>query len=263
MVYSLNPSHLIVPLALLCSVALAGCQGGPAPMKSLAVASAKPKVQPSDEDVFARDLQRALIPQMLAANVQNLSGTLDLWITLNRAYEPVACEARKSRHPSAIGFAQPSALSALAVRQCWNMIYPKAPGSWFGDDDELEIVAPLVFSMTEYSKSEQHQRRLQDAAQSQFFWDQVFAGQPLDSIGVAGFRYQAGVTGRVEGCLVSLEPSVLRADAFKFDSQLQQRLTRLCNALDLKQMPGFATDEAGVARGLVGVEYAPWKGRAH
>jgi hypothetical protein len=253
MVYISGKKCSFTLLILSGSLSLAGCQTTPPPSKST----------PSVKDVFTQDMQRVLIPQLLAANVQNLSGTLDLRIILNRASEPVACEARKSRHPSAIGFPRPQALSELAVRQCWNMIYPKVPEAFFGADGTAEIHAPLVFSATEYPNDVGHQQRLQYAARSQYFWDRVFASQPPNSIGVAGFRYQADADGKVKGCLVSLEPSRMRPDAFKFDTQLQQRLTGRCNALDLKQMPGFATDEAGVARGLVGVEYAPWKGRAH
>lgn len=261
MVYTRDRFHLLTPLVLLAGLALAGCQGGHGVAQP--VAGPVAQAQPSPQAMFVRDMQRVIAPQMLAANINNLSGTVDLWVTLNRANEPTACEVRKSRQPSAAGLPRPKALSALVARQCWNIVYPKVPVALFGSKDSVQVVAPLIFYASAASLSEPHLLRLQYAAQSQFFWDQVFAGQPLDSIGVAGFRYQADASGKVHGCLVSLEPGLVRPDAFKFDTALQQRLTSRCNALDLKQMPGFATDEAGVARGLVGVEYAPWKGRAH
>ncbi|MBA1200254.1 hypothetical protein G7009_00345 [Pseudomonas capeferrum] len=50
-----------------------------------------------------------------------------------------------------------------------------------------------------------------------------------------------------------------RPDGFQLDRALQTRLNVRCQALSLKDMPGFAADAQGNTQGNVLVEYAPWK----
>ena len=81
----------------------------------------------------------------------------------------------------------------------------------------------------------------------------------MTSIGRASVYYEANAQGHVEGCLVQLYPHPLRRDAFRLDGNLQAQLNSRCMALDLRKMPGYVTDERGLASGYSEVDYAPWR----
>ncbi|MGE7990661.1 hypothetical protein ACQKPE_06360 [Pseudomonas sp. NPDC089554] len=231
---------------------LAACQGiRPAP--------ADPQLVQAWQGQILNMLQR----DMLAASGGSMVGAINLNITLDRLGRPIACSTQRAKHSFAQAISPDALLTdrkvlARAVEaQCWRSVYPLPPDALF-EGDTLEVVAPLILMKPPYV-SENEQARRQAAARQAFFWTALMREEPVASIGLAEIRYQTNPTGKVTGCLVTLNPHPLRRDAFRLDGELQARLTQRCNGLDLQQLPGFAPSTPGGLEGYTRVEYAPWK----
>ncbi|OLF53289.1 hypothetical protein [Pseudomonas chlororaphis] len=256
---SSSPSRLIaawpaLPLILASLLSLAGCQTpksvAPAPAPKAEETSTQQRAQ-----AFGRQFSAVLVRNAVAANSQALEGTVDLVAKIDRQNRLVACEIR----PNAQASAAP-ALESLARQVCWDSVFPEVPAEMYGPEKVQVIVAPLVFPALDESERQSRARAVEAYERSRFFWAQGLGKERFDSIGRAHLRFVADAQGQVQECLVNLNPVEERWSAFKPDSALQARLTAQCKQINLRQMPGFALDETGLAHGSVMVEYAPWKG---
>ncbi|MBP2262966.1 hypothetical protein [Pseudomonas sp. BP8] len=246
--------------ALLSLLALAGCQSP----SSTSTETPEP-VDPQVMQQFMTDMQQTLQSNIANAVRGTLVGAVQLHISLNQANEPVACAA-KVPGPKLANLLPASAqrsdfkrLATAVEAQCWKTIYPAAPAAAREKDGTVEIVAPLILMPASNPQQSVNSAWSVRQEQREFFWQQLLREQPVDSIGVAVIRYQADALGKVQGCMVELRPSAVRADAFRMDGGLQARLSSACMALNLQRMPGFALDPQGKIEGFSLVEYAPWK----
>ncbi|WIE48320.1 hypothetical protein [Pseudomonas sp. GM17] len=248
-------SRLALPLILASLLSLAGCQTPKSTAPALQT-TAEASLQ-QNARAFSDQFRALMVRNAFAANSQALVGTVDLVVKIDRQNELRSCEIQPNAHLAPV-----PALESLARQVCWDSLFPKVPVEMYGTEEEMVIVAPLVFPPLDEPESERQwrARTVQAYAQSRFFWTQALGKQPVDSIGKAHVRFVANAQGQVQECLVNLDPVAERRDAFKLDSNLQARLTAQCKQLNLRQMPGFKVDDKGLARGSVLVEYAPWKG---
>lgn len=257
---------ILLSLSLAGAYGLTGCQSAstdkPAPAKSATAQSATEKAA---YDKFLAEFQPAVVRHLLATNRQGAVGAKNLRIKFDRTNEMLSCAAESAKAPWVLSSPSMSqrrdsgSLARLVNQECWKIIYPVIPDHFFGPDGTADIVVPLIFGPVPVAAAASQRQRLQYQAQSDYFWQQLLVNRAVDSIGIAGFRFQANTQGQVEGCLVSLDPAPVRRDAFKFDNALQEQLTRQCKTLDLRQMPGFLPDENGRVQGYVEVAYAPGK----
>ncbi|ROL77623.1 hypothetical protein BLX41_12535 [Pseudomonas protegens] len=212
---------------------------------------------------FSAAISEVLRRNIMAANPQGLTGTVGLRIKLNRQNEVLGCEALPStRGDLAADLVTPTLLH-LARQVCWNTLFPAAAPEAFGNEDGIKAIADLQFPrFSQLPSRERQEYRLRSSLyqQSWFFWEQAVAGTGIDSIGVASFHYTANAQGQVQECLVNLERSEFRPEAFKADAALRQHLTQRCQQLDLRQMPDFVSQPNRLTRGEVLVEYMPWRG---
>ncbi|MGC5702655.1 hypothetical protein J4P02_20850 [Pseudomonas sp. NFXW11] len=244
-----------LPLALLIPtlLSLSACQSK-TPEQQAARALEIQKVRE-----FSAAITEVLQRNIMAANPKGLTGEVELRVKLDRQNQVLDCQVR----PLANQALATPALLQLARQVCWSTIFPAAAPEAFGADERINAITDLQFpAFSSLSSQERREYPLRASLyrQSQFFWDQVVDGPGIDSVGVASFTYRADARGQVHECQVKLERSEFRLAAFKADSALQQRLTRKCQQLDLRQMPDFAVDETGLSQGEVLVEYMPWRG---
>lgn len=249
---------ILLPSILAGALALTGCQS-PKINKAVPI---KSESEQAAFDRFLAEFQPTVARHMLAANSQSAVGKHKLRITFNRKNEVLSCRVDSPRLQSLPSMEQrmnADRLARLINQECWKIIYPLVPEHLFTDDGTVEMVVALIFHPLQAALAAQWRLRYEYQARSDYFWQQLLIHRPVDSIGVAGFRFQANAQGKVEGCLVSLDPASVRRDAFKFDNALQEQLTAQCKTLDLRQMPGFRVDETGLMQDYVEVSYAPWK----
>lgn len=238
---TLSPALLIT--ALIC---LAGCKN-----------HSSSKVDEQTLKTFTRDMQQALTRSIAMANTGEQAGAVLLKVTLDRHSAPLRCESGRApltyelKMPAGVMPTNLKGLNALVEAQCWKTIYPVVPQEMLDENGEVEVRAPIVVVLPA--------QRHSGIAQQQFFWESLLRDQAVTSIGRASVYYEANAQGHVEGCLVQLYPHPLRRDAFRLDGNLQAQLNSRCMALDMRKMPGFATDERGLARGYSEVDYAPWR----
>lgn len=247
-----------LPVILLGVLALSACK------TSGVVGNNVDKVDDKVMQQFTADVQHNLQLNILSASRGKLVGAARLHVTLNKRSEPVACKvtAAAPKHsamlPADVVRSDFATLANVIEAQCWMTVYPKVPEPLFSEDDSVEMVAPVIVMLPAHWKNAHASWDLRQQ-QRQYFWHQLMRTQPVDSIGTAVIRYQANAQGKVQGCLIDLQPTRLRTDAFRLDSALQARLNSACLGLDLQAMPGFAPDPHGRVEGYALVEYAPWK----
>ena len=247
----------------LMTVAVAGCQSHQvaSPDGSSAAAASTPSAEATKKqrfDQFVRRFQSAIGNAAMDANSEGLTGEVRLVVQIDRSNAVVSCDT----HATGLFSVNPR-LAELSKAACWSAVFPPVPPERFDQDGNVKIVAPLIFlSMSERQRLSM-QGRYQQAAQARYFAERTLMKSPPDSIGVVTFEYLTDKQGKVQECVVNLERHLDRLDAFKYDNALQARLTEQCKHLDLAQMPGFAVDATGVARGTVFFNYSPWMGGAH
>ena len=239
-------------------LALSGCQSG-LPSTSL---SQQEQQQRTDTQLYAATVQQVLHRESLRANREKLMGSVELVMKFDRQNQVISCEAQSSSAPSAQAYPYNPKLGEMVKAICWNAVFPLAPATAFEPDGVLEVKGTLMFPplTLESEQLKAFDFKAVQYAQSHFFWEQAVAGTGIDSIGVASFHYTANAQGQVQECLVNLERSEFRPEAFKADAALRQHLTQRCQQLDLRQMPDFVSRPNHLTRGEVLVEYMPWRG---
>lgn len=206
---------------------------------------------------------RVLYRDMLANTGGEMNGAINLNITLDRQGRTLACSTQRAKQSTALMLpadtlpTDRNVLAQTVQAQCWKSIFPLPPEALY-EGDTVEVVAPLVLMKPPYV-SENEQARRQAVARQAFFWTNLVRDEPVASVGLAEIRFQTTPAGKVNGCLVTLNPHPLRMDAFRLDGDLQARLTQRCNGLDLAKMPGFTASAPDGLEGYSRVEYAPWK----
>ncbi|MFJ4345659.1 hypothetical protein [Pseudomonas sp. NPDC089401] len=240
-----------LPLALL--ITLAGCQS-----------PTSAKVDEAAFKTFTHDMQQVLKLGIVTADTGKQVGVVMLKVTLDPHSAPIACQASKApakyemQLPADVPRSDFKALASMVEAQCWKTIYPLAPEGVQEKDGTVQVLAPIYVLLPAAAQASGSERR-QANAQREFFWQHLLRDQPVDSIGRVSVYYQANALGKVEGCLVQVYPHPLRPDDFRLDGNLQARLNSRCMGLNLSQLPGFATDAQGVAKGYSELEYAPWR----
>lgn len=239
-------------LALLLSAALsiAGC-----PLEVLAADGtplSKESVQTTQANnpYFLGTLRTTLAGRALEANYgYRLAGEIRLQVSINRKNEVVGCEASdKKTDPK---------LTALAEDICWSSLFPEVPVNYFAPDGIFKVIAPLSFPFLTDHQVKYKNPLFRRYVQGRFFRERTVLKRPPDSIGRANFRYEATPDGRVQKCVVNLEAIEVRQKDFKQDNELQDRLTRECLQMNVREMYGFQVRD-GVASGHVSFEYMPW-----
>ncbi|MFJ4456287.1 hypothetical protein ACIP1G_20690 [Pseudomonas sp. NPDC089392] len=209
-------------------------------------------------------MQQVLKLGIVTADTGKQIGVVMLDVTLDQHSAPISCKASKA--PKKYEIALPAelvrsdfkALAGMVEAQCWKSIYPVVPKALREANGTAQVRAPLFVVLPGAAQAPDTARR-QANAQREFFWQQLFRDQPVNSIGRASLYYEANAQGKVQGCLVQIYPHPNRPDDFRLDGQLQAELNRRCMALDLFSLPGFKADTDGVAKGYSELEYAPWK----
>lgn len=243
---------------VLIAALITGCQVKPAGSAAPVAGLSTEQLEAQRQQRFVYGMQKAFREGVIGANQQQLTGEVKLELVINRKNELLRCEVLGA--PQAADAQAASKLGALAKDVCWSLVFPEVPPEELDDEGIVEVRAPLILPPMPEDQRQYVEGRQRLYAQSRFFWDRTLANQPPDSIGVATFHYRANAQGKVQECLVSLGGKRERLNDFKFDNDLQNRLTQLCKQLDLSDMPGFVVDEKGVATGLVSFDYTPWRG---
>ena len=241
-------------------LSLSGCQSH---TPEQAAASAAAQMQQKDEK-FVTTFQMILRSYALAANEQELTGVMNMIMTVDAQNHVVDCSTKRGTllPNQDLNNLRQAKLGKLVTDLCWTTLFPEVSPKVFADAKDTQvIVAPMVFTpLLGMSEEEQqkHTARIDFYKQIRFFREQLFAGHAIDSIGVASFHFIADAQGKVSECMVNLNQSPYRLQGFKVDSALQQRLVTQCKLLDLRQMPGFANYPKGLPTGYVQVDYSPW-----
>ena len=241
-------------------LSLSGCQSH---TPEQAAASAAAQLQQKDEK-FVTTFQTILRGYALAANEQELTGVMNMILTVDAQNHVVDCSAKRGTLLPNEGHnnLRQAKLAKLVTELCWTTLFPEVSPKVFADaKDTQEIIAPMVFTPLIGLSEEQQQlqkKRIDLYRQIRFFREQMFVGHDPQSIGVASFHFIADAQGKVSECMVNLNQSPYRSQGFKVDSALQQRLVTQCKRLDLRQMPGFANYPQGLPQGYVEVDYSPW-----
>ncbi|WP_207815893.1 hypothetical protein [Pseudomonas sp. 50_B] len=211
---------------------------------------------------YANAVQQVLYRESLRANAEQLMGSVELVMQFDRQNQVIGCAAQSSPLPEARAYPYNPKLGEMLEGVCWNTVFPLAPAAAFEPDGVLEVKGTLMFPRLTL-EGEQLKGFAFDTAQyakGHFFWTHTLAQLPVDSVGVASFEVKADPQGRVQECWVNLRAVRYRPESFKPDNQLRNRVTQLCEQLDLRQMPGFAAEQ-GQARPIhASVFYTPWKG---
>ena len=241
-------------------LSLSGCQSH---TPEQAAASAAAQLQQKDEK-FVTTFQTILRGYALAANEQELTGVMNMILTVDAQNHVVDCSAQRGTLLPNEGQnnLRQAKLAKLVTELCWTTLFPEVSPKVFADaKDTQKIIAPMVFTPLIGLSEEQQQlqkKRIDLYRQIRFFREQLFVGHDPQSIGVASFHFIADAQGKVSECMVNLNQSPYRSQGFKVDSALQQRLVTQCKRLDLRQMPGFAYYPQGLPQGYVEVDYSPW-----
>lgn len=241
-------------------LSLSGCQSR---TPEQAAASAAAQLQQKDEK-FVTTFQTILRGYALAANEQELTGVMNMILTVDAQNHVVDCSAQRGTLLPNEGQnnLRQAKLAKLVTELCWTTLFPEVSPKVFADaKDTQKIIAPMVFTPLIGLSEEQQQlqkKRIDLYRQIRFFREQLFVGHDPQSIGVASFHFIADAQGKVSECMVNLNQSPYRSQGFKIDSALQQRLVTQCKRLDLRQMPGFANYPQGLPQGYVEVDYSPW-----
>lgn len=241
-------------------LSLSGCQSH---TPEQAAASAAAQLQQKDEK-FVTTFQTILRGYALAANEQELTGVMNMILTVDAQNHVVDCSAQRGTLLPNEGQnnLRQAKLAKLVTELCWTTLFPEVSPKVFADaKDTQKIIAPMVFTPLIGLSEEQQQlqkKRIDLYRQIRFFREQLFVGHDPQSIGVASFHFIADAQGKVSECMVNLNQSPYRSQGFKVDSALQQRLVTQCKRLDLRQMPGFANYPQGLPQGYVEVDYSPW-----
>ena len=241
-------------------LSLSGCQSQ---TPEQAAASAAAQVQQKDEK-FITTFQTILRSYALAANEQELTGVMNMILTVDAQNHIVDCSAKRGTLLPNEGQnnLRQAKLAKLVTELCWTTLFPEVSPKVFADAKDTQvIIAPMVFTPLIGLSEEQQQlqkTRIDLYRQIRFFREQLFAGHDIQSIGVASFHFIADAQGKVSECMVNLNQSPYRSQGFKIDSALQQRLVTQCKLLDLRQMPGFTNNPKGLPMGYVQVDYSPW-----
>lgn len=213
---------------------------------------------------FVNSFKTILRSYALAANEQELTGVMNMVMTVDTQNHVVDCSTQRGTLLPNEGQNQlrQAKLAKLVTELCWTTLFPEVSQKAFADNEDSQvIVAPMVFTPLIGLSEEQQQlqkTRIDLYRQIRFFREQLFAGHDIQSIGVASFHFIADAQGKVSECMVNLNQSPFRSQGFKADSALQQRLATQCKRLDLRQMPGFANHPKGLPLGYVQVDYSPW-----
>lgn len=241
-------------------LSLSGCQSH---TPEQAAASAAAQLQQKDEK-FVTTFQTILRSYALAANEQELTGVMNMILTVDAQNHVVDCSAKRGTLLPNEGHnnLRQAKLAKLVTELCWTTLFPEVSPKVFADaKDTQKIIAPMVFTPLIGLSEEQQQlqkKRIDLYRQIRFFREQLFVGHDPQSIGVASFHFIADAQGKVSECMVNLNQSPYRSQGFKVDSALQQRLVTQCKRLDLRQMQGFANYPQGLPQGYVEVDYSPW-----
>lgn len=241
-------------------LSLSGCQSH---TPEQAAASAAAQLQQKDEK-FVTTFQTILRGYALAANEQELTGVMNMILTVDAQNHVVDCSAQRGTLLPNEGQnnLRQAKLAKLVTELCWTTLFPEVSPKVFADaKDTQKIIAPMVFTPLIGLSEEQQQlqkKRIDLYRQIRFFREQMFVGHDPQSIGVASFHFIADAQGKVSECMVNLNQSPYRSQGFKVDSALQQRLVTQCKRLDLRQMQGFANYPQGLPQGYVEVDYSPW-----
>ena len=241
-------------------LSLSGCQSH---TPEQAAASAAAQLQQKDEK-FVTTFQTILRSYALAANEQELTGVMNMILTVDAQNHVVDCSAKRGTLLPNEGQnnLRQAKLAKLVTELCWTTLFPEVSPKVFADaKDTQKIIAPMVFTPLIGLSEEQQQlqkKRIDLYRQIRFFREQLFVGHDPQSIGVASFHFIADAQGKVSECMVNLNQSPYRSQGFKVDSALQQRLVTQCKRLDLRQMQGFANYPQGLPQGYVEVDYSPW-----
>lgn len=239
-------------------LALSGCQSG-LPGSSL---SQEEQQRRLDTQLYAASVQQVLYRESLRANAERRMGSVELAMKFNRQNQVVSCAAQSSPVPAARAYPYNPKLGEMLKDICWNTVFPLAPAVAFGPDDVLEVKGTLMFPplILEPEQLKEFDFNATQYAKGHFFWTHTLARLPVDSIGVASFEVKADPQGKVQECWVNLREVRYRPESFKPDNQLRNRVTQLCEQLDLRQMPGFAVEQGKVQPIHASVFYTPWKG---
>lgn len=221
----------------------------------------------ADETVSSAEnelFQIAFVMALKESITPYIQGPLNLKIRLkiviDREGRPLSCGATLATPSVPAQQTEPpldadmNELITVAELVCLQAVYPRAPAALYDKHGRLEINAPILVNV----QSETIADSVRNSLRQQFFRRHLFAHERVDSIGIALVRYKSDQTGRIQGCLVELIPTVVRPSSFKIDRALEKRLIQSCMKLDLNKMPGFSLLRHSRHHQTLSVHYTPW-----
>ena len=251
-----------------CSLLLAGCQsdgiaGDPLNPSAATLTPAQKQQQVQDRATFEALTINVLRSAGYRANTNDLDGSFNLLIKLDEKSQVIGCETQPNKQFDRKIYPYNPHLANDLLSICWTSVLPRLPSSLIDPKETTsDIVAPVaVFPLNGLSPQDRSARALmlQDQAQNDFLFKQLFAAQPIDSIGIATLLVMSDSSGHVKECAASLDPHVLRPSEFKQDDALLGGLISRCKQLDLNAMPGFTPNAQGMTSVFKRIEYTPWK----
>lgn len=227
-----------------------------------ALPSSEAEFHQMDWPLFTRTFQQVLRRDSLRANQEKWVGSVELATQFNRKNQVVSCTARAIPDSPPQPGSSASKLEEMVRAVCWNTVFPMLPATVFNVSGLFTVSQTLVFPRLELEPEQSKKLDLnaEQYARGHYFWEHTLANLPVDGVGVASFRVKADPQGRVQECKVSLREVSYRAESFKPDKQLRERATRLCEWMNLLQMPGFVLIDGKLPTVSATVLYTPWKG---
>lgn len=233
-----------------------GCQGTSVQTPEQQAAKQMASFLSSFEQVLKQGVNRY--------NVDDRVGGLALRAVIDRRNAIVGCTAEPLPDYPLERFPDNRQLAPLLEGVCWNMVFPRAGPQLFSGapGGNLQVVLPVVFPRPKSRPMEEQRVRATVRGynvQEQYLWQQLFAQEHMDSIGIARLRVRANGQEQVADCQVELAAIDERVDDFRQDPDLRQRLEARCATLDLQQMSVFLVSRPEGQSFLVELEYTPWK----
>ncbi len=243
-------------------ILLTGC------LSLAACSTPTPPAVPKSADELANEqfvslAMQAVYPVGREANPEWRQASLEVRFTIDRQNQIVDCQARPVSNPKLADRLPFNAKVAERMnRLCWQTVLPPMPGKLMDEGPTSELIAPLLFP--EQARDQQdHAQEAGVYARNAFFWQQLFANRPLDSIGRARLSGILDDRRNVSACQVLIEPHPMRRREFKQDNDLLDHLGHGCAHLDaVPLIPGQPVNAQGQYVFNVTLDYSPWRTRA-
>ncbi|WP_277219987.1 hypothetical protein [Pseudomonas indica] len=248
-----------ITLLILAHLATTGCQTNH--NKGIHSTQSSREEQLNEAIRFSQELRNSFIHRAFDANIEQLTGNIEISFSLDKNNNLLNCETRPGKNDTSNLEDSSKELSIKMAHLCWSLVPPEAPKRK-PENEISKFKINLTFTPDNDNGEKiliaQNIRQRQKYAQSQFAWNNIFADQKIDSIGSAIFKIETNTFGNLLDCNVRLDAHPLRENGFKQDKALRKTLKERCMQLDTTKFPFLAKDRGNITT-FVRVEYTPWR----